>query len=103
VWPALSYHYGLAPEDLMMMPRFLRNLYMRELPRLIARDRLRAAEAAMLPHIEKDVRVEAIEGIKRAAGYTEPVHRLPKEKFAGTLQGIGIGFKRVPKKVKTDS
>lgn len=96
VWPLLTYYYGIGFQDLMLMPRWMRALYMSELPKFIGRDRLRAAEAALLPHVNQDARDQTFRDMRRAAELGAPARAkvLEKPKFDGTLRGIGIGVKR---------
>jgi len=93
-WPMLTYYYGLGFQDLMLMPRWLKQSYMLELPRFIGRDRLRAAEASVLPHIEQPARDAAFAHMRAQAGITIAPVVIDKPKFDGTLRGIGINVKR---------
>lgn len=91
----LTYYYGIGFQDLMLMPRWMRTLYLSELPKFVGRDRLRAVEASLMPHIEQDARDKAMQHIREQAqlGPTRGTV-IEKPKYDGTLRGIGIGVKR---------
>jgi hypothetical protein len=55
-WPELTYHYGLSFDELAAMPRWLRMIYVRGLPRILARQQLAALEAAIYPNLKPNAR-----------------------------------------------
>lgn len=96
VWPMLTFHYGIPFSDLMLMPRWMKLEYLRQLPTFIGQERLRAAEVAMLPHVPQETRDVIFANIRRAAGLDgTSAPRIEKAKFDGTLTGIGIGVKKL--------
>lgn len=53
IFPQLSYHYGLSFEELTRMPRWAVELYVEELPRLLAEEQQAAIQAAAFPNYDK--------------------------------------------------
>jgi hypothetical protein len=53
IFPQLSYHYGLGFEELTRMPRWAVELYIDELPRLLAEEQQAAIQAAAFPNYDK--------------------------------------------------
>lgn len=53
LWPRLSFHYGLSFEELAEMPRWLMDIYLQELPRLLAEQQMAALEASAYPNLKK--------------------------------------------------
>lgn len=53
IFPQLSYHYGLSFEELARMPRWAVELYIDELPRLLAEEQQAAIQAASFPNYDK--------------------------------------------------
>ena len=54
VFPQLSYHYGLSFTELAHMPQWAVELYVKELPRLLAEQHQAAIEAATFPNMKKN-------------------------------------------------
>lgn len=95
-WPLLTYYYGLGFTDLMRMPLWLKQLYVDSLPRFIARDRLRAAEATLIPWMEASARDALLNEVQsRANDGPIAAPTVDKPKFDSTLRSVGIGVKRV--------
>jgi hypothetical protein len=55
VYPELTWHYGISPNEVIRMPRWLKHVYLDALPRLIAAEQLRAIEAASFPNHDPQV------------------------------------------------
>ncbi len=57
-WPRLTRFYGLCPSVLVVMPRWLRAIYIDALPTLNAEEQLASFQVADFPNMEKDDRTE---------------------------------------------
>lgn len=75
-YPALTYHYGLDYLAILRMPVWLRDIYIEELPGLIAQRQLLAIEAAATPHMEKNDAEKTVRHLQRII---EEGHTLEQE------------------------
>lgn len=81
------------------MPRFLRRIYVAELPRLVGLARLRMAEAAMVPHMNEEQRAETLARIRIQAAIPESVpQKLTPEQYLGRVAAHGIGVRHAPRR-----
>lgn len=92
-WPALSYHYKMGWEEILRMPRWLRRIYIEELPRLQAESLSSAIDAAAFPHMKKQAQQRVQRRINRQVGERpQKLKDAPKDK----VQALPIGIKFVP-------
>ena len=91
-WPKLSRYYGLTPAEISHMPRWLRKVYIAELPKLQAREQLAAAEASLLPHMKQSDQREVLRRLSRLADFPKQPAAKPssKEELVASLAGMGI-------------
>lgn len=93
VWADLSYHYGWSPKTISETPRWLRKIYLEELPRLRAQDKAAMIDAASFPHLDKSDQKKISRRIERA---TSQRAERPADKKAtkqrAAAAGIGIKF-----------
>lgn len=96
-WPQLSYYYGLSFTELAHMPRWLRRAYVRELPRLRARERLAEIETTLMPHMSHEDQRSIMNRLNRAADLPKPPVSRPKtqEEMIAAAAGAGIGVELV--------
>ena len=72
------------------MPRWAIRLYAHALPGLLADDQLRLLQAIAFPYLKPLEQRSAQRRLLRMARGRTEAERVPKEKFAGALVGIGI-------------
>lgn len=105
-WPTLSYHYGFTFAELASMPRVIRELYAKELPKLLASRQLRAIEAAAYAWQPADVQSKIMDRLRVTLenGPTgepkqQPQGIVPKNRhdLALLTAASGIGFVVEPK------
>lgn len=108
-WPELTHEYGLSFFELACMPKWARELYERELPRLRAERQFRALECAAYPHMTEGSQADTLRRLREEMGATahRPA-RAPKrptvdveeekprlEDVAGEYAAMGIGVTMV--------
>lgn len=96
-FPDLTFWYGLDPEKLVRLPRWLLNVYIRELPRLQASLEAMQTQAASYPHLKKSGQNQARSSINRRLKshrrtQSQVLKPKTKKEMRQQLQGAGIGF-----------
>src|ERR1051326_2231786 len=72
-FPALSFHYGFSFEELVRMPRWVRDLYLEKLDELLALEQAHSLDAAAYPDMKDDARERYRKRIERRAKVNERV------------------------------
>lgn len=98
-FPALTYHYGLSFGELVSMPRPFLELYVKQLPKILAESQLRNIEAATFPHAKQDAQKKLMRQLNREASRGQKHSTNPTAKspilMRQQLGGIGIGVRFV--------
>jgi hypothetical protein len=95
-FPVLTFWYGLQFSELVELPRWVIDAYVRALPRLLAAHELILSRAAVYPHLKPSAMRSVSSRLTRLAeGQRSRSGRVvPRESFEGTLAGVGIGVRR---------
>ena len=99
VWPRLTREYGLSPNQIAAMPRWLRRVYIEAIPRILAEEQLAAIEVALFPHMKKEDQRSMHRKISRMARVEREEPAAPKsmEEMQALAAMAGIGVEVVPK------
>lgn len=95
-WPDLTFYYGLGWDEIRRMPRWLRRIYVEELPRLKAERQAAGIDISSFPHMKKQDQERMIRRLNRQIG-VEAQKATP-----GAIAAAGIAVKKVPMKVEGD-
>lgn len=98
-WPDLTYHYGIGPERLYRMPRWLIDMYQEQLPRILAEQEIKMANAARAPWMKEqeadDYNRALLRRLNSAPRPRPPAPPRTSETFAQDLSEMGIAVKVV--------
>jgi hypothetical protein len=92
-WPALTFHYGLSPIEIMRMPGWLRREYVEALPKLLAQKRLYAIEAATSVWMKPDVFNALVAQLTETLDL--PEDQMSPDQHLAIVAASGIGVKVV--------
>jgi hypothetical protein len=70
-WPELTRFYGVTPNELATLPKWIRFAYIKSLPKLHAREQLDRVIAAGMPHMDKAARKSLIRDLFRQAEFRQ--------------------------------
>lgn len=105
LYPDLTWHYGIPPHQLAKLPRWLKEVYVEALPRLIAHDQLRAIEASSFPHYEETAQRRIHDRwTKYLPERDEPGMKVKTESelaALGAMAGLGVVFEPKPEQVES--
>lgn len=96
-WPLLTFYYGITPDELARLPRWLRSTYMKRLPALLATEELKGLQSSMFPQLDQSTRRRVLNSLERQARRGEPEQPRPQtpQQFEQTAAALGIPIKFV--------
>jgi hypothetical protein len=97
-YPDLTYWFGLTPEELYVLPRWMRRVYVEALPRLKAEVTVDRINAAMFPKLKKSDRSRTANKLNRVLNPVEPVKPQGRRDLRQKIAAAGIGMKIVKKR-----
>jgi hypothetical protein len=92
-WPALSWYYTLGWDEIRRMPRWLRRIYVEELPKLKAEAKSEAIDVSTFPHMKRQSQERITRRINRLIG---PKPKSLSKASPAEASALPIGVKFVP-------